>query len=616
MSSAKRRRSGERVAGAERKFEDACELTFSRARAMHEWLEPLLSARFVSKDGFPPKAQLSAYAFKARLKPIYDIKSKVIAKRIHGGKPGYQPADVTDASGFRVVCLFNAEIPVALEAIFDLIEVPPADDAPARFADPPVREVIFYSSRPNGPLSIFGEVKELVTRRGYKDAFIDGSPRAGQPVSSYSSVHVIVKGEIRRASMPFAAFSEIQVRSVFEEAWGETSHRLKYAPVKRERAQSIAVAPEPDGVEGLWQHLDALKSLTDGCAQYADLINVQLLERRSLERPRNPKSTESPDESRKPFAVCTAAVRAAIDEAFEVERRAEALPPIDVTKAAFFLDAGQKFARAVSELESSNVPANDAERSRLANLLREEVGYCLYFSGDPEQVSAAEGIFEGLLRIDPSNEIVLIRLAQIIRDAGDFERARELLAKAFEASGAGRGAATNAQRAWLLRRDFAYVCWRLVDRQPQRPDAIELLERAVQLSYAAIDVAPGPDQRLNASMNLLYYLGDLHERLDAEKKESTARDGRALLGGLARKVDPNWSTEKLDTMMRAEHAFGRHSKAREYAAIVLERLNARVTAERLGQPISLASAFQALSPDERDMFLFAQQISTDAMAGS
>lgn len=41
------------------------------------------------------------------------------------------------------------------------------------------------------------------------------------------------------------------------------------------------------------------------------------------------------------------------------------------------------------------------------------------------------------------------------------------------------------QTSWILRRNLAYICWRLVDLDPARADAASLLRRAIELTEEA-----------------------------------------------------------------------------------------------------------------------------------
>jgi hypothetical protein len=228
------------------------------AGRVHAWVKSILEGS---------KAAEKAYAFKHRLKPFDEIFAKVRAKRNHEDpalrKPGYGVADLTDISGFRIVSLFNAEIPVALGRLLDLLKTP----IPA------------------------------------------GSPGAFLPVPDEA---------------PLIAASEIQLRSVFEEAWSEVNHRLKYAPAKRERARGGIAADVAGEEAAVLQHLDALKSLTDGCGQYADLINLDLTSRRERRGDRLPQPTESAEALLRSFRGCSPDVYGKVKQAFELRTEATA----------------------------------------------------------------------------------------------------------------------------------------------------------------------------------------------------------------------------------------------------------------------------------------------------
>jgi hypothetical protein len=69
-----------------------------------------------------------------------------------------------------------------------------------------------------------------------------------------------------------------------------------------------------------------------------------------------------------------------------------------------------------------------------------------------------------------------------------------------------------------------------------------------------------------------------------------------------------WPVEQLDTVMRAEAAFGDPEIAPRVAKVVAERIASRIAMVRKEQNCSHAVAFDLLSRDERDMYLQAQDI--------
>jgi hypothetical protein len=78
------------------------------------------------------------------------------------------------------------------------------------------------------------------------------------------------------------------------------------------------------------------------------------------------------------------------------------------------------------------------------------------------------------------------------------------------------------QTSWILRRNLAYICWRLVDLDPARADAASLLRRAIELTEEAMRYAETESQHLNASLNLLDYLVELWKKLPASEKQDQA----------------------------------------------------------------------------------------------
>jgi ppGpp synthetase/RelA/SpoT-type nucleotidyltranferase len=586
-----------------------CEVAAFRAQQVHQWLKPLLANS---------PAATSAYTFKDRLKPFHEIKAKVVGKRGHENprlrKLNYSPRDVSDASGFRIVCLFNAEIPVALNNLFDLIALPGDRNAGGRFERDAVREVIFYSSRRNDdPLSILDAVRMVVDEHRHTDVFDVPSAPEGQKGSSYSSVHVVVRAVIEAPGVePIVASSEIQVRSVFEEAWGEINHRLLYAP--RKRARSIGNALDQDAEEKtLLAHLDALKSLTDGCAQYADLINTQLGMLRSAMDLPHPKIVDPPEEMLKPFAVVGERRRAVIQAAFDCKSKAEASNEVGPDREALFAEAAARFEEAIRALDSGAKHLERGVHERLSSILFEQLAYCYMYGGGSDRLGRAESLFELLLRGDLENVDVALRLAQIKRVKGDFVKAQQLMDDALTTVERQGESGKFWPKLSLILRDLAYVCWYLVRIDPRRSDAVVLLERAVELSKAALDSALSPAAELSTSLNLLYYYTDLyrHMALDpsrGEEKDRLLSQGGELLVAMRRNLDiESSSVEKLDTLLRGERTFGNPpERVTELATLQLERLRGRIV-EKGGHPAGGLRNFQVLSDEEQDMYLYAQE---------
>jgi hypothetical protein len=166
----------------------------------------------------------------------------------------------------------------------------------------------------------------------------------------------------------------------------------------------------------------------------------------------------------------------------------------------------------------------------------------------------------------------------------------------------------HRQALWLLRRDLAVISWRLTDLNPKRPDAKQLLERAVKLSEDAIPLSPTPDQDITTRQNLLYYLTDLWGRSVETEQPSLRRRGKELLAEITEKIGEisKADIEELDTIARAESLFGDPAAAKEAAKLVSRRLHDLMDAQVEGQPAR--ESFQALTRDQQDMYLYSQRL--------
>ncbi len=269
--------------------------------------------------------------------------------------PQYSPATLTDASGIRLVTLFQSDLPETLNKFIGLIDtVEPGSDG--GFEDDPIDHVLIYSSRrENDPLSIEKEAIKVLEGRGLKDKL---RPPDTRP-SSYSSIHLILNVWANFNKSIVRSKVELQLRSVFEDAWGEINHLLDYAPKKEALgivASTNGVVPENTVPEVWSQHLNALKALADGCAQYADVIRRQYLLAQDGDAgievaQRNPQPADSTDETAAMFSNCSNLVRDAVNTALNARDEAQKVPRTELSeRARAFRNAADAFAFARSTL--------------------------------------------------------------------------------------------------------------------------------------------------------------------------------------------------------------------------------------------------------------------------
>lgn len=191
------------------------------------------------------------YAYKSRVKSDARLIEKLSRKRL--SKPEYTLDSITDVVGLRIVTLFRREMPEVVKQVVALINHD-AKFAPNIFEKKSLKEVVIYSANPNFD-EIAASVKDFLAEVGL-EAEIKASKEG------YSSIHIV--STIGSASkVPV----EIQVRTVFEDAWGEIDHKFGY--VIRSGKGHDAPIKNPRYVQG---HLKILKKFADACAEYADAI--------------------------------------------------------------------------------------------------------------------------------------------------------------------------------------------------------------------------------------------------------------------------------------------------------------------------------------------------------
>lgn len=581
-----------------------CREAAYNAGRVHDWLEPLLRDS-VLKDR---AAAERPYAFKDRTKSGHDIYLKVLSRRKASKEsdPIYEPSEVKDASGFRIVKLFNDEVPQALDELLSFLKLLKEATEPTVKDNKllGVTEIEFHTSRPNDPLSIYREVQKVATKHGQPLKPPKKNADGQVTTSNYSSVHVLVKSAVKDGGDILESHSEIQLRSVFEEAWSEISHRLKYAREKKERATgSVAIADKAQ-LDNAFLHLDALKSLTDGCAQYADLIAKQIKISTDGRADRSDAQPLDPaDQSANKFAGYGRAMQEAVKRAYR--QRSAAVEQTETgARAEGFRTAAKLFKEAMEIFKKER----NAEDERLFDVLREEFAFCSLFSENDELRNGAREIYDDLRTKRPERFSVLLRLGQFHRDARDWDEAAKLFEAGLKVAKDNPDPDEDTQRQanWLLRRDLAFVLWSKVDDNPTRADADTLLRRAIEVSQEALEYVKTDNQYVNTRQNYLYYILDLLQRSSDDERESLTATGTRLLNELRPKVDlEKWSVESLDTIERAEVTLGDPAKAMAAAEAVTKKIRERIAAIVHERKCGEAAAVELLLPAERKMYLYA-----------
>ena len=204
------------------------------------------------------------YAYKSRVKP----EDKLIEKKSRklSDKPEYSLLDITDVIGIRFVTLFREEMPKIFEKLIDIICHTDSLN-PNPFCKDHIEEVIIYHTNPYDDIK--HRIEEIIKEKAVNPT------KEFKPVhlkDSYSSIHIVTRlnHKVPKLSADYHIPLEIQIRTVFEDAWGEIDH--KYGYVLREGKDT---GTPIKNAEFVLKHLKILKKFSDACAEYADAIHFE-----------------------------------------------------------------------------------------------------------------------------------------------------------------------------------------------------------------------------------------------------------------------------------------------------------------------------------------------------
>jgi ppGpp synthetase/RelA/SpoT-type nucleotidyltranferase len=171
---------------------------------------------------------------------------------------------VTDVVGIRVACLFQSELLDVVSEIAELISGKSKINPNALRADQ-VSEVIVYTT---DATEFVGTLSARMRRK--LEAAFSGSGHSPKIeikyAQSYSSVHIVLFREVVHDGEPLRLPVEIQLRTVFEDAWAQVDHKLRYV------SQRVKHSPAVNNSVSHERHLVTLKKLLDVASEYCETI--------------------------------------------------------------------------------------------------------------------------------------------------------------------------------------------------------------------------------------------------------------------------------------------------------------------------------------------------------
>ncbi len=543
--------------------------------------------------GSPAVADL-AYAVKVRVKEDYKIVEKVRAKR--ETRPGYRVQDLRDIVGLRIVTLYRLDALTIIPPLIRIIQS--GGTGSSLFRPNSLEEIIIYSTNPKG------DAQDLPARvmSLFKSSSLGDLARIDETPQNYTSIHMVAWGRGKYRDTYVDIPVEIQIRTAFEDVWGEIDHALKY---KRLRS-STAAGPRANAerLQTSLAHLNVLKTMIDGIAQYADQIKLQITEL-DHDRLRSSvsKSAEEPLRRLGPLADLPGELKGAITKAVsDAQPALEAGPNADVTEklnrlrsSLDELQAAADQLSALSGLSSKTRKETDYVISMQRALLLFEIGNSLDNGIAP--LTQAANAYAALEARFPRRVVVKYRHAKVLDALGQRSSA---IAKLREVRAQlSRKGEPLFKDHWIRAaapRILGVLLWEAADALRQvesadghdRPSAerATLLKEAFDATRESYDqpvkeaLTPGPAlpaERIKAANNLLYYALEFLEtaRLRGEVPEgvndAAVRQYLEELGGEAPEELEDWRF--LDTARRALSYLGDIPRAARAAERLLVMIN-------------------------------------------
>jgi ppGpp synthetase/RelA/SpoT-type nucleotidyltranferase len=212
---------------------------------------------------FPPPL-----SYRGRVKREASVLEKISRKRRL--RPSYNIDHVTDLVGIRFITLMRLGIADVTESLLHLLK---GGAGSGKFRQAQLQEFKQFISSP--PRDIDPDTGESLNplyeklRGQLAESYPDGAPveLRIEPRAQYSGVHIVIGFSVDLEGSKLVVPAEIQIRSVFEEAWGELDHKLFY---KADRSGIVTGERRRLAVR---RQLGILKSMLDTAADYAELIS-------------------------------------------------------------------------------------------------------------------------------------------------------------------------------------------------------------------------------------------------------------------------------------------------------------------------------------------------------
>lgn len=454
------------------------------------------------------------YAYKFRVKPKEKLIEKIHRKLKE--KPDYKIEKITDVVGLRLVTLFRHDMADVFQKVISAIMHINAP-SPNPFLKGTIEEIIIYSTNPKYDAEIISAIK---------DSFLQYEKATGINIKvehsgeGYSSIHLVsrLNGVINEAGIQrYHIPVEIQIRTVFEDAWGEIDH--KYGYVVRTGKE---IGNPINNTEFVLSHLKVLKKFSDACAEYADII-YQEATTSSLKKMSSEKviSIGSDDDIIKRFEQLHVN-KVLIDKYLDARKIKESANEVFGTDRERGIRLYMQAAELFREILSDNSEDSRTNKENLGDYLfryytKMNEAICLFTTRVVDNVKKASSIYAQLESEYNKFPLLKMRLAQSYGMLGyidlaisKFQEAKELTHSLLkESKGKWRDELPEPDFRHLeslLPRLLGYNYWKKADEATDKKLKLEFLQKAYEETEVLLKIEYlDKERKLTTHNNLLYY---------------------------------------------------------------------------------------------------------------
>jgi ppGpp synthetase/RelA/SpoT-type nucleotidyltranferase len=497
--------------------------------------------------------QAKCYAYKTRVKSWKKLLSKVEIKKEKKSK--YCLSDITDVLGLRIVTLFRQDMIDIIDIILSLVshQLP---YNPIPFEKNGLKEAIIYSPSLNNDL-IISQAKQKI-----QSFYIlpEDKIKMESSAARYSSIHLVayMDSHVPDFDVNYQIPVEIQIRTVFEDAWGELDHKYGY---QNREGKSEEVIKNPIHVQ---KNLLTMKKFVDSCSEYADNIR-DLATESSVET--NTVNLLDTDELITNNLRAEGVSQQYISEYMKV-REIRASAQNSKNKSQTYLNAAENFTQLLEQSISNTPIQGEAGFSTYYYYIKMDEALCRLSTADTSETEKALTIYKDLAKIYLAYPVVQFRMGQALVQLKEFEEARkqlkkcrktvERLSKVQEEKRAVRLPNIELDRIKIrvhLLLGFAY--WQEAnDIYATNSDSIRVysfIEQAYKQTESALEVEGiSPSQNLKIINNMIFYaLEIVHFKKINTNQAKYDSFIKQNISTLEENIDINTTKEihNLDTLM-------------------------------------------------------------------